>query len=435
MIKHKGDINTAIKNLSADKNNAVSHVYKDAKNTSGILSDATFTLKDLFATDNAPTQASSKILEGFEPGYNATVVQKLIEQGAAIVAKTHMDELALGGSGAYSAFGKINNPLDSTRMPGGSSSGAATTFDDSISVAIGSDTGDSVRLPASYTGIVGFKPSYGAVSRYGVFPFASSLDTVAWFAHNVSDVITTSQVLFARDDKDFTSKEVEVPKVELIKPKKVAVLNMHGVLSKSAAADFENLVTKLKADGIEVEEVTIEKSLLEAIGPVYDVVSFSEVSSNDANLTGISFGKRMEGNNWEETMINSRSKGLGPMVQRRFALGALYLLHENQEEVFIKAQKVRRVIVDAFAKIYENFDVLIYPTATIAPKWADGKAKGWYQSMLSHNNFEGTPSISIPFTKEDDMPIGLSIDAKIYEDKKMLSHALYFEKVLGGKDE
>lgn len=177
MIKHKGNIQTATNEFLNDKNNAVSFVYENAKFSEGLLNGATVSIKDLFATKDAKTQASSKILDGFTPNYDATVVEKLRTSGAAIIGKTHMDELALGGTGTLSGYGVITNPLDPTRMVGGSSSGAAATLTNAISIAIGSDTGDSVRQPASLVGKVGFKPSYGAVSRFGMYAFASSLDT------------------------------------------------------------------------------------------------------------------------------------------------------------------------------------------------------------------------------------------------------------------
>uniref|UniRef100_A0A2C9KVI7 Amidase domain-containing protein n=1 Tax=Biomphalaria glabrata TaxID=6526 RepID=A0A2C9KVI7_BIOGL len=183
-MKNNGNITLALNELKNNKNNAVAYIYENPAHSEGKLSGAVFTIKDNYATKDAKTEASSLILKGFNPSYDATVVARLKEEGAAIVAKTHMDELALGGTGTYSAYGLITNPLNPERMIGGSSSGAAATMTKNVSVALGSDTGDSVRLPASYTGLVGFKPSYGAISRYGLFAFASSLDTVGYFAHN-----------------------------------------------------------------------------------------------------------------------------------------------------------------------------------------------------------------------------------------------------------
>jgi len=426
-MKHKADVKKAILSLKNDKNNAVAFIYEDAKD-----SEIVATLKDLFATKDAPTQASSRLLENFKPGYDATIVRKLREANASIIAKTHMDELALGGSGTFSAFGLIKNPFDPLRIVGGSSSGSAATLNEYINVAIASDTGDSVRLPASYNAHVGFKPSYGAVSRYGMFAFASSLDTVGWMTHNVSDSIEIANILYGVDELDMTTVKVEKPIDKAIKPKSISILDIDYF---NNFKEFSNLVNKLKEDGIVINKVKIPSKIIENIPTVYDVISYSEASSNDCNLNGVAFGNRVKGESWEEIMINTRSKGFGPMVQRRFTLGSYFLLKENQSEIFLKAQKVRRLIKNEFEKIFATSDILIYPSATIAPLISEGKKDDWYSSFLSYANLIGNPSISIPFTKVDGMPIGLSIDSKMYNDKQLLSNALYIEKKIGGKNE
>lgn len=436
MIKHQGNIVEAIKSLHENKNNAVSHVYSNVSFSEGPLNNATVTIKDLFATDDAPTQASSNILKGFTPKYNATVINKIKNSGAAIVGKTHMDELALGGTGLASAFGEITNPLDSKRIIGGSSSGAAATLNKHISIALGSDTGDSVRLPASYVGKVGFKPSYGAVSRFGMFPFASSLDTVGWLTHNVNDAYEMAKVLYGQDQMDMTSKDVQINNVASAKPTKVAVLkNIMNVLDEKQHLDFTNLINKLKADGITVEEVEISQEYLDAILIVYSIISYAEVSSNDANLTGVIFGNRRVGKNWSEIMSNTRTAGFGNLVQRRLTLGAYFLAIENQKDIYERALKVRRLIVEAFNRIYDSFDALIYPATRISPLITESKKNDWFDNILTHSNLEGSPSITIPFGTEDSMPYGLAIDSKIYNDEKLLSYALYIESLLGGVHE
>ncbi len=429
---HKTKLKAALHQLKHDQNNAISYIYENAHFGSGLLQEAVVTIKDLYATIDAPTMASSKFLANFYPSYDATVVRKLKAAGAAIVAKTHMDELALGGTGEHSAWGIINNPLDSSRMPGGSSSGAVASFSSNITLALGSDTGNSVRLPASFCGIVGFKPSYGAISRYGMFAFAPSLDTVGFFTHNVSDAIVASRVLFGIDEKDLTSKAVELPKLELIKPRHVAFLNTFNRLSPNVNNAYCQLKTKLEKDGIIVDIVTIPEHLLQQIDTVYEIISYSEVSSNDANLSAVNFGMRHGGSSWQEIMINARSHNLGKMVQRRFTLGAYYLLKENQTDIFERAQKVRRILRDAYQQILEKYDVLVVPTTTIAPKWSEGKTTSWVSEYATISNLIGSPSISIPFMHEQNMPVGLLLDTKIYTDKKLLSHALYFEKIIKG---
>lgn len=436
MIKHTADIAKAIKSLHDNKNNAVAHTYSNLSFSDGPLNNATITVKDLFATDDAPTQASSEILKGFTPKYNATIINKLKASGGVIVGKTHMDELALGGTGTYSAFGQIVNPLDSKRIIGGSSSGAAASLTKDISIAIGSDTGDSVRLPASYVGKVGFKPSYGAVSRFGMFPFASSLDTVGWITHNVNDAAEVSKVLYGIDEMDMTTKEVLISNIEKSKPKKVAYLkNVIDSISPSMKEEFNNLINKLRDQDIQVEEVAMSQEYLDAINIVYAIVSYAEVSSNDANLTGVIFGQRRKGKDWDEIMEKSRTNGFGSMVQRRLTLGAYFLSIENQKDIYERALKVRRLIVEAFNRIYDNFDLLISPATTIAPLIDEKRETNWFTSFLTHSNLEGSPSIVLPYAKEDDMPYGLSLDTRIYNDEKLLSYALYIEELLGGEHE
>lgn len=435
-IKHTGNVKKAIETLSKDKNNAIAHIYKDAINGDGLLSEATVTIKENYAIDDSKSTGSSKILDNFNPFYNATIVDKLRAAGAAIIAKTHCDELALGGSGLLSAYGEIKNPLDKERMVGGSSSGAAATLNEHVSIAIGSDTGNSVRLPASYTGIVGFKPSYGAISRYGLFSFASSLDTVAYFAHNVYDIVTTSKVLFGKDEKDMTSVDIDKPGYEVVKPKSVAMIYDYNRHNENVRKEFyENLKNKLEAEGINVTVITIEEILLKQIDTVYEIISYSEASSNDANLTGIIFGKRGKGKSWDEIIKNSRSSNLGKMVQRRFTLGSYYLLKENQVQVFEYAQKVRRIITNTYNKLFNEFDLVLFPTSSKAPLIKEGKESSWIVDYSGVSNLVGNPSISLPWIKDEGMPIGLMLDSKMYNDKNLLRHALWFEEFLGGKND
>ncbi len=431
---NKGNLKEALNELALDQNNAVAHLYENAKTNSGVLENAVFTIKDNYATNDSFTTASSMLLRNFCAGYDAEVIEKLKASGASIVAKTNLDELGLGGTGEHSAFGRINHPLDKNRMPGGSSSGAAATFTENISIALGSDTGDSVRLPASYSGHVGFKPSYGAVSRYGLAPFASSLDTVSWFSHNVNDSIEVAKVLYGKSSNDFSTMEVEVPVSTETKPKTITMFNMDSVLSEKIANDYKELKNTFEKDGIKVNLIDIDEELFNLIGITYSVISYSEAFSNNANLNGISFGDRKGSENWEEIISSTRTDGFGEMVKRRFVLGSYFLLPENQERYFKKAQKVRKALSNYFEEILKD-SILVYPTAPIAPLWNDGKADNWYSDLLAYSNLIGNPSISIPWEKENELPVNISVDSKIYDDKNMLSSALYIEKLIGGKNE
>ncbi|WP_406615282.1 amidase family protein [Mycoplasmopsis hyopharyngis] len=433
-LKVLGDFQKAQKELLNDNNNAVSFVYPNANynptNENKTLDKAIFTIKQNFATKDAITNASSKILENFNPYYNATAVQKIIDSGAIPVAKVNCDELALGGTGTYSAYGLIHHKVDPNRYAGGSSSGSIATLSDNISFALASDTGDSVRLPASFWGKVGFKPSYGAISRYGLFSYASSLDTVAYFAHNVNDIALLSQTLYGVDQKDFTSLEVPINNIETKKPKKIALFDL-GFLKPFVQSNYNKLINNLQKQEIEVDLIKPNEDLLFAIKPVYDIISYSEASSNLANLNGITFSKQENSNNWADIMTKSRSKHFGNMVQRRLTLGAYFLHSENQEEIFIKAQKVRRLIKEYFEKIQQKYDILIFPcSATEAPLFSSKEKYGYMDYILTGANLTGNPSLSLPWIKHKDLFVNLSIDSLIYTDQKLLSYALWLEEFL-----
>ncbi|MGL5205568.1 MAG: amidase family protein [Metamycoplasmataceae bacterium] len=433
MIINKGSFEKARTELLNDVNNAVIEVYDNKNHRMGSLSDSIFTLKDVFATEDWVTTSSSNILLGFKPYYNATAFERLIDAGATIVAKVFCDELAMAGTGTYSRSGIITNPLDKNRIVGGSSSGSAATLTRNITFALGSDTGDSVRLPASFIGKVGFKPSYGAVSRWGLFAYASSLDTVSWFTHNVNDSFEVAKVLYGFDEKDLTSIDLKLNNISLEKPRVVAYLDCFEYLNEKIANSYHKLIQQLEDDGIVVKKISLNLDLLNAIKPVYDIISFSEASSNLSNLTGVHFGQRVEGANWKETFSKTRTKGFGFMVQRRLALGSFYLEKDNQEKLFLRSQKIRRLINDWFTNIHNNSDILIYPASPdIAPMINDlgKKPQNFMNWILANSNLIGNPSISIKLDEYENMPFNISIDSKIYNDEKLFSYSIYIEKMI-----
>ncbi len=433
---NKGNFKLAITELSNDNNNAVIEVYNVENKKLGNLSNVIFTLKDVFATKDNSTTASSNILINFKPHYNATVFQKLIDQGATNVAKVFCDELAMAGTGTYSRFGIISNPLNKTRMVGGSSSGSAATFTENIGFALGSDTGDSVRLPASYVGKVGFKPSYGAVSRWGLFAYATSLDTVGWFSHNVNDSFVIAKTLYGIDDKDLTSVNIKLDKLEIKKPKQVSYLNCFPYLDEKVSIDYQKFINTLEEQNIKVKKIEINIDLLTAIKPVYDVISFSEASSNLSNLTGVGFGKRIEGNDWQDTISKTRSEGFGFMVQKRLALGSFFLEKNNQKELFLRAQKIRRLISDWYTKIFDECDVFIFPSSnSIAPllKDANKNSDNFMNWILTAANLVGNPSINFKLGEFNNMPFNISIDSKLYNDEVLFSYSLFLEKMWNEK--
>ncbi|CNR93408.1 Glutamyl-tRNA(Gln) amidotransferase subunit A [Salmonella enterica subsp. enterica serovar Typhimurium str. DT104] len=289
MTKFQLSFQEALEKLKNDKNNTVAYFFQEKNNKKGVLANKFFSIKSNFATTEGVSHASSISLLNFKPSYNATVFQKLINAGAQPLVKVHNDELGLGGKGLFSAFGKIVNPLDKTKLIGGSSSGSAATIN-FVHFAIGSDTGDSIRRPASFIGKVGFKPSYGAVSRYGLFPYATSLDTVAWLTHNVLDSILVSQVVFGSDENDLTSVEIDVKNVEKTKPKKVAFLDFDTEIEDYVVKKLYKLRNILKSDQVEIEIIKPDLNLLKTILPVYEIISYSEATSNLSAINGITFG-------------------------------------------------------------------------------------------------------------------------------------------------
>ncbi|RMA77480.1 aspartyl-tRNA(Asn)/glutamyl-tRNA(Gln) amidotransferase subunit A [Metamycoplasma subdolum] len=439
-MKHnKTDLKKALKNLLEDKNHAISYVYKDAKlKDQGSLKGSIYTLKDNYATKDAISRASSLILENFQPHYDATIRTLLDNAGATLIAKTNLDEFGLGGSGEYSAFGLIKHPKNDKHLVGGSSSGAAATFSDEITFAIGSDTGDSVRKPASNIGKVGFKPSYGAISRFGLFAFATSLDTVAYFTHNIYDAALLSSVLFKQDlEHDLSSVKVEfsAKKIKSVKPKTIAYLDCFDLLEKSVKKAYENLIKKLEKEGIKLAKIKPDETLLNSIDVLYKVIAFSEASSNLANLDGLKFGVQKEDKDWSQTFIKTRSEKLGKMVQSRLILGSYFLEHNNQIKYFLKAKKMRRYLANYFTEIHTKYDLFIYPASNdVAPLIGKEYKPSYMDFILTNSNLTGNPSITFKLGEnEEKLPFNIACDGKIYEDQKLLNFALYIEEILGGK--
>lgn len=421
-------------------------VHQLSSDTSKPLYRCPVALKDNFNTKGIRTTASSRILDNYVPVYDATVTKKLKAAGAVIVAKTSLDELGMGGTNLTAYTGKVNNPWDLSRITGGSSGGSAALVADGIvPVALGSDTGDSVRKPAAYCGIVGFKPTYGRISRYGVIPYASSLDTVGYFTTNVEDAALTLEVLAGRDDHDLTSsnKPVEAYHALLnsdLQGKRIAVLKnvQDAIVNKDILDNFNQLCEKMEAQGAIVETVSMDDLHMRALLPTYYIIANAEATANHANLDGIRFGVREDGETLSDVMLNSRTKGFGLEVKKRFVIGAHALAHENQELVFKKAQRVRRVIVDAYQTILNNYDVVIAcatsSVASLPEKSFDDTLDTSHLIAENHmilGNFSGFPSITIPSGMVDGLPIGVNISAKPFDEVNLLSVAKGIENITG----
>lgn len=412
-----------------------------------------YALKDNFSTTGILTTGSSNILKDYVPVYDATVYKKLKRAGATLVGKTVLDELAMGGTGTTGATGIVKNPWDKERMIGGSSAGSAAAVALGIvPFAIGSDTGDSVRKPAAFGGLVGFKPTYGRISRYGMFAFASSLDHVAMFTKSVEDAAIVTDILKGQDPLDMTTlKDDEKKYSELVteEPKGKKLFYIKEICDKELYKDskevtevltkFHELLDKCRQEGFTIEEVSIDKDLLNAIYPTYMCISCAEATSNNANLTGIQFGPRGEGESIEEIIFDARTKGFSELIKRRFVLGSFILQKENQDKLFLNAQRVRRLLVEKITELFKEYDGMILPASGgIAPKFTDSSEKLSDRYLLLENhlaigNFGGFPSITIPYGMVEEMPIGLNITGRIKEDDEVLKLAYQVEKLTGYK--
>lgn len=424
---------------------------KEEVSSDSILSGIPYALKDNISTKGILTTGSSNILKDYIPLYDATVYKKLKEAGAVLVGKTVLDELAMGGTGTTGHTGIVRNPWDKTRMIGGSSAGSAASVALGIvPFSIGSDTGDSIRKPAAYGGIVGYKPTYGRVSRYGLFAFASSLDHVGVFSRCVKDTAYVMDIIKGHDDKDMTSLPDEdisyvnnllndVKGKKLFYIKEALEIDNGNENLKEVLNNFYSVIDKCKTIGIEVEGVSFRKDLLEAIYPAYNVISCAEATSNNSNLTGIPFGNRIAGNNINDIMMNTRTEGFSEFIKRRFVIGSYVLQKENQDKLFLNAGRVRRMIVDKMNELFKDYDGLIMPsTPDIAPKFGEvsDRLSDEYLILGNHlviGNFGGFPSISIPSGFVSNMPVSVNITGRAREDSLVLNIASKIEEVLGCK--
>ena len=423
----------------------------EMEKSSSLINGIPYALKDNYSTKGILTTGSSNILKDYVPVFDSTVYKKLKEAGAVLVGKTVLDELAMGGSGLTGHTGIVRNPLDTSRIAGGSSAGSAAAVAlGLVPFAIGSDTGDSVRKPAALCGVVGFKPTYGRISRFGLFPFASSLDHVGIFARNVKDISIVTDILKGKDDKDMTTlpndnfsyfenlnEDLKGKRLFYIKE---VIENVQSDEAKKVIDNFKETVEKLKSFGALVEEVSFDKELLEAIYPTYFIISCAEATSNNSNLTGFIFGPRSEGTTPDEIMINTRTEGFGEMIKRRFIIGSYILEKENQEKLFLNAKRVRNMIVTKMNELLKKYDGLILPAASgVAPKINPdvevdrlGEEYLILDNHLAIGNFGGYPSITLPCGIINNMPIGINLTCLQKEDLKCLSIASGIEKVLGG---
>ena len=448
-------VKEALEKIKKDTNNAFEYIYeKEAIEIAKQLKEPEvdnplwgipFAIKDNFSTKNIPTTASSKLLEGYLPPFDAEVYTRLLNKKAIPIAKTTLDELAMGGTGSSGHLGKTYNPWDEskTRMIGGSSCGsAAACASGVVPYAIGSDTGDSVRKPASYSALVGFKPTWGRISRYGLFTFAASLDTAAYFTRNVKDSALLLNVLAGHDIKDTTSSSLPIEEYKDNKTLTIIKEIYDDLKDETIKKAFDELIKGLKEKGYKINTVSIGFDLAKAIYSCYYIISSAEATSNNANLDGIKFGVNKEAESYEEMLFKVRTEGFSDRIRRRFVIGSISLLEENQEEIYLRALRCRRVIVDTFNKILESNDAIILPASpTIAPLFDGDVPKKSFNkdakvsdNYLAFANLGGYPSITLPLGFEQDMPFGVNLTSHHFTESKLLNIAQVVEDITGLKD-
>ena len=399
-----------------------------ANGTATILTGIPIALKDNILVKGRKVSASSKILENYIATYDSTVAKKLIAMGAVILGRTNCDEFAMGASTENSAFGVTKNPHNTSRVAGGSSGGSAAALAmDGCLIALGSDTGGSIRQPAGFCGVIGFKPTYGTVSRYGLIAMASSLDIIGPFAKSVDDAEIVYNAIATYDPLDSTSIPLQTRKVENQMKKKLGVPRafLKGIDSE-VEARFNESIEKYKYAGYEV--VDVEIPYIEYALPVYYIIQPAEASTNLSRFDGIRFGLSVDGASVDDAYKKTRSTGLGPEVKRRIMLGTYVLSHGYYDAYYNKAVKLRTKITESFKKVFESVDAIITPTSP-SPAFKIGEKTDPVQMYLADiftvsANIAGIPAISIPSGKNSDgLPLDLQIMAPHFCEKNLFTIA------------
>ena len=409
-----------------------------------------FDLKDNICTKNILTTAGSKILNNFYPSYNATVYQKLIDNNYILFSKSNMDELGEGGRGENLFFGNVINPINKNYVIGGSTAGGAGLVATKIvDFSIGTDTGDSIRVPAAICGIIGFKPSWGRISRYGIIPYSPSLDTVGILSRSLILTAKVYDLLKGYDPKDLTSiNEIEnnsyksINDFNLDKKQIIVIKNIYEkILNNNYKIHFDNLLNKLKANNAKIVFKNFDEKLLNVSQLVYKVISNSESISCLSNLTGLTFGNRKDGDNWKEVFTNTRTNGFSEKVKARFILGLISADNENQKKIVNKAKKIRTLFINEYNKLFENEnDLILNPVMDNGPDKIHvtriaKKNKNFLIDHLVICNFVGCPSLTIPIGHiNKNMPVSISISSKYKMDNICLQFGHYVEKLVKFKN-
>ncbi|HEY4094823.1 MAG TPA: Asp-tRNA(Asn)/Glu-tRNA(Gln) amidotransferase subunit GatA [Baekduia sp.] len=430
---------------AADDLNAYTWVAGEAPAGDGVrdtpLGGVPLAVKDLFCTEGVPSQAGSRILEGYLPPYTATVVQRLADAGAPLLAKTNQDEFAMGSSNENSAYGPVLNPWDHTRVPGGSSGGsAAAVAGGSAPWALGTDTGGSIRQPAALTGIVGLKPTYGTVSRYGMIAFASSLDQAGPLTRDVTDAALLFRHMVGRDAMDSTSLQhpdaIVLPTAQRLDGITLGVpedLTGEGI-EPGVLARFEETLKTAQELGAKVVRVALPHA--EYGLSAYYVIAPAEASSNLARFDGVRYGKRAEADDLLSMYTKTRHDNFGDEVKRRIMLGTYALSSGYYDAYYGRAQRVRTKIAQDFTSAFEQVDFVVTPTAPTVPFELGSKTADPLEMYLNDYftvpiSLAGIPAISIPAGLSEELPVGFQLAGPAFSENRLLDAAFALEQAIG----
>lgn len=423
--------------LSLPEERALERAAKvDSGEITGRLAGVPFVAKDNFLAFGGPTTAASKFLENFQAPLQATAIEKLEAEGAICIGKTNLDAFAHGGSTENSAFGPTLNAVDTSRVAGGSSGGSAVaTALGIVPFAIGTDTGGSIRQPASFNGVIGVKPTYGTVSRYGVVAMASSTDTIGCFATNADDAALVMDIMAGRDDNDMTTLPDFFAPTDVRSGQKIGIIKefMTDDVDSDVLERVTGYVDKLKAAGHEVNEVSLP--ILEYALAMYYIIVPAEISSNLARYDGIRYGKRADADNLSDLYGKSRDEGFMPENKRRIMIGSYVLSSGFFDAYYLQAQKARTLLIEAFNKLFEEYDVLVGPVSPtpafkLGENTADPVKMYLADVMTVPASLAGLPAISVPAgATGDNLPVGVQLIGQRRSDAQLLALAKSLEGV------
>jgi len=430
--------------ITLDKEGALKRAKElEGKKVDNLLFGIPIAIKDNICTEGIMTTAGSHILEGFMPIYDATLITKIKDANMIIIGKTSMDEFAMGSSSRTCYYGAPRNPWNKDKIPGGSSGGSAACVSARlVPLALGSDTGGSIRQPASYTGIVGMKPTYGRVSRYGVIAFASSLDQVGPMTRNVRENAELLNILCGKDERDLTSSDEEVPDFtkeigKPIKGMKIGVPNffLSDIVNKEITEKFKDTIKLLEKAGAKVDYIDIHH--IDKAVTLYQVISYGEASSNLARFDGVRYGfSKKDAKSVDELYMKTRGEGFGDEVKRRIMVGSYLLSGENAKIYYDKALTIRDDVKKSFKENFEKYDLIIGPTTTTCAYGMDEAMDDPLKSVMDDIlvipvNMAGLPGLSIPIGfNKDHMPIGMQIIGDEFDEVTIYKLASFIEKEL-----